>query len=408
MPLLRRSDYRVWLIGDTANVLGSAIRNFCMPLLILDVTGSALVAGISATVALVCQSIGQIPGGAVVDRYNRRLLLLVSAVAGASTYLGMLALYLLDALSVPALLLISGVSGIRAGLFGSITDVCLKSVVPARDLSSAFAVNIGRDSTIGLVGGPVGGVLFSVGRIIPFVVDAASYLGLIYLAKRIKCDLGPSRCARPQATLSLFRDVSNGWVWIWNRATVWQLILISSLVMCGVSGVLLANILDWTKSGVPAATIGLLETMVGLGALLGSLLAAKLSRMIRGSWLIIFGSFFLGLLLAATALDRSLPFVLACYGLAFVALPIINAAAGGYLMAFVPGDYQGRVWSAAGMVSMGFGAIAPVVVGVLVDAEASGSAIAIFGGLIVVAAGVAVFSSGIRAISTSDAWVEEG
>ena len=56
----------------------------------------------------------------------------------------------------------------------------LRGVVPDEQLPHAMALNDARDSTVTLVGGPLGGLLMTVGHAVPFLTSAVlSVLGMV-------------------------------------------------------------------------------------------------------------------------------------------------------------------------------------------------------------------------------------
>ena len=46
---------------------------------------------------------------------------------------------------------------------------------PTRQLPDAIAVQTGRNAVVQLAGSPLGGALFTIARVLPFVVDVISY-----------------------------------------------------------------------------------------------------------------------------------------------------------------------------------------------------------------------------------------
>jgi hypothetical protein len=67
------------------------------------------------------------------------------------------------------------VEGRGAVLFSGAQSGALRAVVPARQLPTAVATRSGRQAAVQLAGPPLGGVLFSAARALPFLVDAVSY-----------------------------------------------------------------------------------------------------------------------------------------------------------------------------------------------------------------------------------------
>lgn len=77
-------DYLAWFLADTSSQLGRSIQAFAMLLIGYAVTGSVVQAGLVSTVSTVASLVLTLPGGVLVDRWDRRLSLTVSGLARAT------------------------------------------------------------------------------------------------------------------------------------------------------------------------------------------------------------------------------------------------------------------------------------------------------------------------------------
>ena len=85
-PLWRSRDYLLWFSSDVVGDLGSSLRAFAMPLIAYAVTGSATQAGLVGTLTSVAFLAATVPGGVLVDRVDRKLLILVGQLLRATVY----------------------------------------------------------------------------------------------------------------------------------------------------------------------------------------------------------------------------------------------------------------------------------------------------------------------------------
>ena len=70
---------------------------------------------------------------------------------------------------------IAFVEGVGTAFFMAAYPGSVRSVVPTHQLPDAFAVQTGRNAIVQLAGAPLGGALFTIARVLPFVVDVISY-----------------------------------------------------------------------------------------------------------------------------------------------------------------------------------------------------------------------------------------
>lgn len=88
--------------------------------------------------------------------------------------------------------------------------------------ATAVATNQGRQMLSNLVAAPLGGALLSLGRVVPFAVDSASYLIAAIAASGVRTPLAPEQSASQTKTLAAMRE---GIRWLWTRRGMRQILL---------------------------------------------------------------------------------------------------------------------------------------------------------------------------------------
>ena len=71
----RNRDYRALWVGQAVSNLGISVSSFAYPLVVLAATGSPLKAGVVGSVLAGTAFVLRIPAGVLVDRWNRRAIL---------------------------------------------------------------------------------------------------------------------------------------------------------------------------------------------------------------------------------------------------------------------------------------------------------------------------------------------
>ncbi|MGC4987580.1 MFS transporter [Streptomyces sp. DT193] len=117
----------------------------------------------------------------------------------------------MDRVTVAHLAAVAFVQGLCFVFFGLTERAALPKIVPAALLPTATAHNEARSRAASLAGPPLGGMLFGIGRAVPFLADALSYavacIGLLF----IRSDL-QNRSTAPSE--SLWRAAIAGLRWI--------------------------------------------------------------------------------------------------------------------------------------------------------------------------------------------------
>ena len=116
-PLRRNRDFQLLWAGQVVSTLGSRVSTVAFPLLVLAVTGSAAKAGLTVFAETLPLMALVLPAGAVVDRYDRKWIMLVSDAVRAVAMASIAAALLADALAFPHILAVAVVEGVGYAFF---------------------------------------------------------------------------------------------------------------------------------------------------------------------------------------------------------------------------------------------------------------------------------------------------
>ncbi len=409
--LWRNRDYVAWLTADTAWQFGASIRAFAMLLITYAVTGSYIQAGTVSTVSTVAGLVATLPGGVLVDRWDRRRSLTVSGllravvfgVAAVSWWTGTMTLGVLYAVGVA--------SGLIGGLFSSASDAALKSVVPATDLPRAVAANQGRDAAVSLAASPISGALIAVSYALPFLAASVGAVLQVIGTHFIRADLRP-----PRATVTAAEETAHGGVRTWAHEmaqgfqvfrdipVVGRMLPALVLVNGGINGLVAGITLILQGQGVEPWRIGLLDTAIGIGMLLGALAASPLISRIPTGRLVTVLFVSITVVLLPLGVRPTLGVALVCLSATGVAIPSVNGAMAGYFQARIPDELQGRALSSLGVINMSLMALMPAIVGVGLQTLGAGPTMLATAALLPLAAVALLTHRSFRALPTPDRW----
>jgi len=195
------------------STIGTRVTSVAYPLLVLALTHSPAKAGIVGFAQSLPYLLCFLPAGALVDRWNRKRIMLV-ADAGRAIALGSLGVVLaVGSLPFAQIVAVAFIEGACFVFFSLAENAALPQIVPKEQLPTAVAQNQARVQGADLVGQPLGGALFGVSRLLPFVVDAVSYavsfISLLFVrpAFQEERDSTPTR---------LWADIAEGVAWLWR------------------------------------------------------------------------------------------------------------------------------------------------------------------------------------------------
>ncbi len=285
---LREPNYRRFFAGHAVSVVGTWMQRVAQDWLVLTLTGSGVALGVSTALQFGPLLVLGLWGGTVVDRVDRRRLVIwtqavqaaLAAALAVLTLTGLVQLWMVYALALALGLVTVLDNPARQALVGELVEP--GDYVNAQALNSTIH-NAGR-----LVGPAIAGVLIattSVGA--AFAINAVSFVAVLVGLLRMK----PTALRRAPSTRSGRGQAREGLRYVLRDPD-----LRSVLVLVGVVGlfgqnfrVVLPLVAQSTFSG-GAEVYGYLTAALGLGAVVGALFSA--SRETATSW---------GLLLACAA-----------------------------------------------------------------------------------------------------------
>jgi MFS family permease len=356
-------DFRVLWAGQVVSDLGTRVSGVAYPLLTLALTHSATKAGIVGFAAALPLLLLTLHAGALVDRYDRKRLMLACegarAIALGSIGIGVLAGFA----SFEQLVAVALIDGIGFTVFEVAQRAALRQLVPVEELPNAAAMNQGREYGALLVGMPLGGALYGVSRSIPFLADGISYAVSFASLLLIRRPLNDVRATDTGEGRRLREEIGEGVLWLWRQPflrTASLLVIASDLT---VNALFLAVVVLARRHGASPELIGAMLLFIGAGGIVGALLAPLALRRLPAH------AGIYGTLVAMTALLPLIAFVRdplllgVLYGAMFVPYPTWGAMISAYRAALVPDHLQGRVQSVATLLSLGAVPFAVLAVG---------------------------------------------
>ena len=362
--LSRNRNYRLLWAGQALSEAGASASIIALPLLVLLLTDSAAASGVVLSISAAAQLVVGLPAGALVDRWNRRTVMLVCEAVQALAVALLVAGLWWQAVGVEHVVAVVIVLGVCRALSEPAEEALLPAIVPERQLSDAVAMNAARGYLGQLSGTALGGLLFGLSRVLPFLVEAVTHLATFLALLFIRV---PPRQREPAPLSRFHREVAEGLRWVWTQPVVRVVAFCAVGLNLFFQAFYLLMIAIAHQHGVPAAQIGIMGAMLGAGGVLGARVAPRLHRALRPHRAIV-GVFWAitALIPVALFVEPGLPTGVLFAAAAFLA-PTANTTITTYQLLLTPDELRGRLSSVMG-VALGIASIAgPAVGGLLVD-----------------------------------------
>jgi MFS family permease len=222
--LRRNRDFMLLWSGQAVSELGTRTAWLAYPLLVLAMTDSPAKAGIVTFANRFPFFLFSLPAGALVDRWNRKRIMLAcdaGRLVGALSIAGAL---LIGRASFVQVVVVAAVEGSLTVFVGPAEFAALRRIVPADQMPAAIAQNEARIYAGTLAGPPLGGLLYGLARELPFIADAASYAISLGTLLRIRSEFQSSLRRRGSR---IHADVAEGVRWWWRQSFLRTTFLVS-------------------------------------------------------------------------------------------------------------------------------------------------------------------------------------
>lgn len=391
--LLAIGNFRKLWISHVISSFGDALTNLALLITAQRLTGSTAAVATTAVAVALPQLLFGLFAGVLVDRWDRKRVMIASDLARAVLVLGFLAVN-----SPDRMWLLYLVAFVQASI-GTLDNPARSSVVPQIVGSdNLLAANSFFQSTliiVGVAGTATAGVIAGVfDTLAPaYIVDALSFALSAALVTRIAIEGRPARSvdAGSQAA-GMWSELREGIRLIAASPMLRTVVITAGVVMLGLGAVnvlLVPFILD--DLAVPETWFGLLEAAQVTSMVLAGGLVATVARRIRTGRLLVVGLTGVALVVAAMSLAQS---VWHMVGLLFAVgwfVTPTQAAISTIVQTEVPLEALGRVSSSLGTISTTASVASMALSGVAAAAFGLRSVFVVAGLIVLMAAGLSLF-----------------
>jgi MFS family permease len=277
---LKHRNFRLFFSGQSISLIGTWMTRIATAWLVYRLTKSALLLG---TVSFA----GQIPtfllapfAGVIVDRVNRRTVLVWTQALAMLQSLLLAALTLSHRITIPEVLLLSALQGtINAFDMPARQSFMVQMVESRNDLSNAIAINSSMVNLARLIGPSLAGIIIAASSEgYCFLIDGISYSAVIVSLLMMRIPAVEAK----RATTSMFEQLREGWSYVSTFVPIRSILSLFAIVsLMGWPFIVLMPIFAAQVLHGGPHTMGFLMGAVGVGAL-ASALVLVVRKSVRG------------------------------------------------------------------------------------------------------------------------------
>ncbi len=325
------------------SLTGVWIRITAQGYLVYDLTNDEFLLGLVSFCQAAPVLIASPLAGAVLDRVDRRRVLLLVQVVQASAVLLLAILTSAGAVRVWHIMVIAVVVGTASGFDWPARLSFMPTLVPREHLGSAVAWNSAAFNGSRVIGPVIGGfVIALVGVAACFYLTAALYLPFVLVLATLTVDR--SLPDSPRAA-GAFDDLLEGYRYIWRNGTIRSLLSVDIVpLMFGVTYFTLAPAVARDVLGLGGRGLGVLLAVNGVGSLAGTLgVALVVGRARRRGRIVVAGVGCFGAVLILFALSSNVILSAALILLLGLVVAVYGTLNDTLVQTLVDDAYRGRV-----------------------------------------------------------------
>ena len=341
---LRYRNYRLLFFGTSLSHVGDFVQAMAQSWLVWTMTSSPLLLGLVGFCQAVPRLLLGAVGGAIVDRLERRRLLMCTQILAMAQAFGFWALVYFDLIQFWHVLVLVLFLGAVNTLNHTARHSLINGLVPREHLMNAIALNSSVANLAKIIGPSLGGVLISIiGVAGCLLVNAVSFLAIIVTLVIMEF---AAVTAVTRAAGSFWYDVSEGYHFVRGQQRLFAVIMLTygvALVGSPYTRFLPVFATDILHAG--PSTFGLLLAAPGIGAVLAGLGIAFFGTVRRRMHFVAVSVYAFSLSLILFSFSRSLLLSMLFLVLVGASHIAMRAVANGIVQMETPAHLLGRVLS---------------------------------------------------------------
>jgi len=356
----------VWL-GQMVSLFGSGVTGFALSIWVYQRTGSATQFALIAFCSVLPSVLLSPLAGALVDRWNHRWTMILTDTGSALIALALALLLAAGRFEVWHIYVALAINSALNALQGPAYTAAITLLVPKQHLGRASGMLQMGPAVVQLVAPGVGGLLLEIIQLQGVILlDFATYFFALAALLSIRFPKTRTTPTGEPEKDSLLHELAYGWNYLTSQHGLMGLLIFfaASNFLLGIVGVLFGPlVLSFTSPVV----LGILVSLSGLGALVGSLVMSIWGGPQRGMHAVFSVMLLSGLCMLVAGVGTSIFLLGTAIFLCSFSMPILSACTQVIFQRKVAPHVQGRIFALRGGITSASLPLAYLVAGPLAD-----------------------------------------
>ncbi|HEU0297438.1 MAG TPA: MFS transporter [Anaerolineales bacterium] len=358
----------IWL-GQIISVLASSMSQFALTIFMYERTGSATALGLMQVFYFVPFLLISPVAGVMIDRHNRKLMMMVSDLGAGLATVGILAVLYFDVWQFWHMYVASIIFGLGTAFQWPAYSAAISTMIPKEQLGRANGMMSLIEAGPGVIAPILAGALLPIIQLTGILfIDVATFILAIGALSIVHVPQPARTQEGAHASGGMLKEAAYGFKYIFERPSLLglQLVFFVGNLFAGIGFTVFAPMI-LSRSGNDSLAFGTVQTAGAIAGVVGGVIMSTWGGFKRRVHGVLFGWILGGLGTAIIGLAGGLPVWITGMVLASVVIALVNGSNQAIWQAKVAPDLQGRVFSSRRLIAWLTNPLSPIIGGLLAD-----------------------------------------